>query len=67
MLSIFTTHVFAGETNDTVAPNIGIAVVIFVSALSYVFLPETKNTELPQTIAEAKNLNRCEKIVTLII
>nr|CAB3266151.1 organic cation transporter protein-like [Phallusia mammillata] len=51
--------IYAGESGDTTVPSICMAVVIFLSALFYLLMPETKKTKLPQTIEEARNLNKC--------
>nr|CAB3266147.1 organic cation transporter protein-like [Phallusia mammillata] len=50
--------IFAGESGDTTVPSICMAVAIFMSALSYLLMPETKNTKLPQTIDEARSPNK---------
>nr|CAB3266149.1 organic cation transporter protein-like [Phallusia mammillata] len=48
--------IYVGESGNSLAPSIGMAVVLFLSSLSYLLVPETNNTKLPQTVQEAKNL-----------
>ncbi|XP_076808976.1 organic cation/carnitine transporter 2-like isoform X2 [Clavelina lepadiformis] len=45
--------IFAGENGNTLASSIGMGIAIFVSGLLFCFLPNTKNTPLPNTVEEA--------------
>jgi len=48
----------SGENGSTLAPSIGTAVAIAVSAISFAFLPETKGAALPMTVKDAEELPR---------
>ncbi|CAK8692783.1 unnamed protein product [Clavelina lepadiformis] len=45
-----------GENGDILAPSIAMAVVILLSVVLYLFLPETKNKRLPQTTGDASEM-----------
>nr|CAB3266159.1 solute carrier family 22 member 5-like [Phallusia mammillata] len=46
--------IYADEIGGSIASSIGMAVAIFVSALTFLYLPKTKDKALPQTLKDAK-------------